>query len=1018
MATNRCLRCGQPCRDDAMLCEACVALLKRPHVSQSALFTENNSEPEFATQATSNADNIQQSSFIASATPLALPPEDQGDVALHMLNLAARRIEAVDQKPLKRPRSSRLSPYRDISAEIQRHSTPMPQAQRTDGLQNDFDWPLVDEEVESEQDDWQDLADPLASRHLPGSGDGERIEQEDMERARADSGVTLPLPGRHLRMRYTRLRLLVICLVVLAALGLVTDSVLASLTFLQTQHHAAPVAAAHRGLPTLTLSANKVNYGQSVVIHIAAFTPGGSVFLTHDVGEAIKTEAGSGQVRVDKNGSRDVKLLIDQSWDTGSHVIEAEDMNTRYTASVTLLVASGPTKPSQLGLNDTQLNFGSDLLGANTIQNVVLRNSGGGSISWSASSNQPWLMITPNQGTFSDSQAVVIGVQRSNLKPSSYQGLITISSNVGKSEHVHVVMQVRGLPKNPGAVLTATPVVMGFTAVDGSGNSQEQSLLITNPGNLPLSWSLGSNLPDTLANPSPISSSNWLSLDQSSGIVQPGMAAQVHVRVNSSNLLPGVYINTLLFNAASGFSALNNPQNVAVSLTVQPPCGVTLNSTNLSFTAVENQGNPIRQALNLSTTTSCTGSVRWQATPSANWVTLTPASGLLNNSMNASIAVGVNITGVKPGTYTATVSLVTPNMTQSIPVQLVVQPPPPPGAPIMAVSPLNLNFSTTQGQSNPPGQTVTITNTGKSPLAWHTGVSALAPSWLGSSPSGGTIQPGDSVHLTVAVAANNLTPGSYTGQIVLSATDGDGNAIDGSPQTVMVSFAVQAPCSLSAPSSSALAFTALQSAGSVSPLSETFTASGNCSWPLNWNASMASTASWLNLSATSGQFHDSTQSVMLSVTPNITGLQPGTYQAKVQVAATDAAGLVAQGSPQSFVVTLTVIQPCTLLASSTSLPLSVTLAQSPMTTQQITISEIGTCANPISWTVSVNAGSSTWLTATPASGTNNGTLTVNVDATTLVAGTYQGTITVTATTSDSSVVQGSPLSIPVTLVVT
>ncbi|HEX4205056.1 MAG TPA: hypothetical protein VHZ51_12855, partial [Ktedonobacteraceae bacterium] len=873
-----------------------------------------------------------------------------------------------------------------------------------------------------EQDAWQNRTDPLATRHLPGSNDGQRIERADIERAAADGYIALPWPGKQVRMRASWLRIFIICMVALVVVGFAVDGLLVSLS-LQHPSHAANMASSSNHLPTLMLSNNKVSNGQSVVVHILHFTPSGFVFLSHDIGEQVKTDAGSGKIQVGKNGSRDVTLLIDNSWAAGAHTLEAEDMLTRYSASASLLLASGQTRPSQFGLDDARMDLGVDQQGANTLRTLTLRNSNGGSgaISWSASSDQPWLLFTPNQGTFSNSQVVVIGVQRNNLKPGSYQGVITFISNVGRTKRVDVTMSVRPLPAHPGAVLSLTPVATSFTTVDGSADAQTpQYVQVNNPGTSPLYWSLASNAPDTSASQVPIENANWLSLAQSSGTVSPGTTALLPVHVQGSSLLPGVYINTLKFTDANGHTAQNDPQTMALSLTVQPRCGVSLTTGNLSFTAVVGQGTPNLQSLGLSSTTSCSTPIRWQATSMANWVTLSPASGQLNGSADASVAVGVNIGAVKPGTYTAMITVVTSSMSQSVPVQLVVQKPPAPGAPIMAVSPLTLNFSTTLGQANPQGQAVTITNTGKSPLLWHTVANALSLAWLAPTPAHGTVLAGQSAPFTIDVTANNLTPGTYTGLVMLVATDGHNVSAGGSPQAITVNFTVQAPCALSPPSSSVLAFNALQGAASVTPLPETFVVSGNCSLPLHWNATVLGTASWLTTSTSSGVLSDTNQSFTLAVDPNATGLTPGNYQAKVQVHATDASGQAAQGSGVSFLVTLAITkppQPCTLQASATSLPVSITLAQSTSSTQQVSMSETGSCALPVNWSATTDSVSSAWMSLSPGSGTTDVPLTVNIDASNLVAGTYQGTITITASDGSGNTVPGGPITIPVTLTV-
>src|SRR5450755_593000 len=187
-------------------------------------------------------------------------------------------------------------------------------------------------------------------------------------------------------------------------------------------------------------------------------------------------------------------MVVDLSWTAGFHAIEAEDITTRYTASATLqITGAGPTRPSRLSIGVSSLDLGEDLQGANTIQPLTLQNSGGGSISWAASSNQPWLLISPPQGVFSTSQTIAVAVERANLKPGDYTGTITFSSNVGSAQWVSVHMTVRLLPTNAGPVLEVTPPVLSFTALDGELSPPSQALMISNPGSQRLNWSITGN---------------------------------------------------------------------------------------------------------------------------------------------------------------------------------------------------------------------------------------------------------------------------------------------------------------------------------------------------------------------------------------------------------------------------------------------------------------------------------------------------------------------------------------------
>ncbi len=536
------------------------------------------------------------------------------------------------------------------------------------------------------------------------------------------------------------------------------------------------------------------------------------------------------------------------------------------------------------------------MVGANTIRPFKLLNSGGGSITWSASSKQAWLLVSPSQGTFSAGQTIWIAVQRVGLKPADYKGDLAISSNISPVQHVEVDMSVQPLP--PGPVLALSPALLSFSANDGQPTPSTQTLTISNPGTRPFSWSLANQ------NQAIGPAGNWLSASPLSGVVAPGATAAIQVSVSSQSILPGAYTGTLLFTAPG---AIDSPQAVNVSLTVLPHCGIVTSSGFLSFTAVQGQTNLGTQALSLNATVSCSGAtINWKLAGTPSWVVVTPASGQLRGTTSAVVSVSVNTAGLPPGTYSGQLSFVAGMSTQTVTVMLVMQPPPPPAEPVMGASPLSFNFSNTQGLPNPTGQVVTITNNGGSPLKWSTSTTLIADSWWSAVPTGGTIAPGQTGKVTINVTTSKLTPGTYTSQVALNGLDASGNLAPGSPQTVTVNLVIQPPCAITQPSASALSFSAVQGAA-TNPTSQTvmFMGVGGCTWPVAWSTNVSSAANWLTLSKTNS-ITGTGQSGSIGVAVTVAGLSVGTYQRTVSISATDASGTPAQGSPQQFTVTLTV----------------------------------------------------------------------------------------------------------------
>jgi len=744
------------------------------------------------------------------------------------------------------------------------------------------------------------------------------------------------------------------------------------------------------GFPTLTLSSNAASPGRTVKLMLKHFSPLKRVTLTHDIQELIQIN-GDSTVTTDAQGTATFPLVIDINWGAGFHLIVAEDVTTRNTASATLQVTGeGPTPPPHLILDTRPINMGTDVVGANTIRPFTLENGGGGSITWSASSNQPWLLVSPSQGIFSQQQTISLAVQRVGLKAGDYSGSITISTNVGVPQHLKVDMTVRPLPPNNRPALALSPALLSFAATDGGANPSAQSLTMSSPDSRPLSWSLAINAPvtstiQTFSIQEQESACRWLHATPLSGTVAPGTSRVLTVSVQSQCLLPGTYQGTLQFMDAG---ANNVTQTVNVSLIVQPHCGLVTSTGYLGFTVVQGQNTVANQTLSLNTTASCAGApLSWTSTSSASWLVISP-SGLLKGTATTLVPVNVHANSLAPGIYSGNIIFVTGQSTLTVMVQLTVQAAPPLVSPIMGASPLSLNFSNTQGQPSPSGQVVTMTNNGKSALKWNASASPQRLfSWLSATPSRGLIAPGQSGQVTINVDTTQLTPGSYVGQVALNGMDAKGNTAPGSPQTITVTLVVQPPCTLSPPSASALSFSAVQGAASNPPAqSVMFTGTGNCVWPVTWTTSVAPAASWLTLTPSSDLVKGTGQSGGLGVNAIITGLSTGTYTTQVTISATDASGAPILGGGQSVSVSLTV----------TGFTISGTVLACPGSTAP-------TCATPQALpgaTLTLTGGSTT-LTATAdgsgyymMTGVPLGTYTVTASGTDVNGVHYVGTATV------------------------
>jgi glucose/arabinose dehydrogenase len=186
-------------------------------------------------------------------------------------------------------------------------------------------------------------------------------------------------------------------------------------------------------------------------------------------------------------------------------------------------------------------------------------------------------------------------------------------------------------------------------------------------------------------------------------------------------------------------------------------------------------------------------------------------------------------------------------------------------------------------------------------------------------------------------------------------------------------------------------------AGGSNPASKTLTVSNTGGGALSFTAS--DDAPWLTLTPASGS-----APADLTAAVNVSGLSAGTYTATVTVTA---AGV--SGSPKTIPVTLTVSppQPPALSVSPASLSFSAIEGAAAPPAQNLAVSNTG--GGSLSFTTSDD---SSWLAATPASGTAPATVSVAVTTAGLTRGTYTGSVRIAAAGAT-----GSPVDVPVTLVV-
>ena len=504
--------------------------------------------------------------------------------------------------------------------------------------------------------------------------------------------------------------------------------------------------------------------------------------------------------------------------------------------------------------------------------------------------------------------------------------------------------------------LSLTPATSGTPALSLSPSTLNFSYQVG--GNTPATQSVSVSSSGTALSYTVTTSATWLTATPASGTT-PG---SVSVGLNTSGLTAGTYNGTVTVTAAG---ASNSPQTASVKLTVTSSTtpSLSLSPTALNFSYQIGGTKPSSQNVNVSSSGSM---LSYTVGTSATWLTASPASG----STPGSVSVGVNTTGVTAGTYNGTVTVTAggaSNSPQVVNVSFTVTA----ATPNLTLSPTTLAFNYQAGGTAPAVQYISTGSTGAA-LSYTVSSSAT---WLTASPASGST-PGT---VSVGINTSGLSTGSYNGTVTVTA-----GSAGNSPQRVNISLNVTAagPPSL-VMSPSTLTFGYLT--GGNTPAAQTVSVTSSGTSALSYT--VATSAAWLSATPANG-----TTPGTVSVSVNPAGLAVGTYSGTVTLTASGAAN-----SPASINVTFNVTStPPRLRLSPGAFTFTYTVGGTLPASQSLSITSGGVA---LGFSVST---SSAWLTATPASGTTGGTISLGVNPAGLVAGSYSGAVTITAPGASNS----------------
>ena len=201
-----------------------------------------------------------------------------------------------------------------------------------------------------------------------------------------------------------------------------------------------------------------------------------------------------------------------------------------------------------LAVSPTSLSFTAAQGGSNpSSQTFNVSNTGSGTLNFTASSDSPWLTVSPTSG--SAPQALQAAANIDGLTQGNYTGHITVTSAgaQGSPKMVTVSLTV-SVPPPPQPVLAVSPTTISFSATEGGSNPSAATSNISNTGSGTLSFTVASD-------------STWLTGSPASGTAPQTL----QVTVNISGLSSGTYTGHITVSAAG---AQNSPSTITVTLVV------------------------------------------------------------------------------------------------------------------------------------------------------------------------------------------------------------------------------------------------------------------------------------------------------------------------------------------------------------------------------------------------------------------------------------------------------------------
>jgi len=322
-----------------------------------------------------------------------------------------------------------------------------------------------------------------------------------------------------------------------------------------------------------------------------------------------------------------------------------------FEVSVSLVV--NPGQPPSLLIDKSSLSFPFSRHGSARSQAILVSNSGGGKLSFTATtttaSGGAWLSVLPASGQASPANPATLTATAdpAGLLPGTYTGQVAVITS-SQRQNIPVTMTISALDK---AILLSQSG-LSFLGVSQGGVLPSQSFGVLNIGTGVLNWKVStSTLPP---------GGTWLSVTQTSGSTDAAAdtVPTVQVSVDAASLPAGKYYGLVRVDAPG---AANTPQVVTVVVSVLAPgadVGAVIQPADLLFTATAGAESPGSQNVFAYNVVAASKSFHASlATGPGLNITILPTDAMLDPQQPTRVVVQPFTSGLAAGVYTGVITL-------------------------------------------------------------------------------------------------------------------------------------------------------------------------------------------------------------------------------------------------------------------------------------------------------------------------------------------------------------------------